>query len=96
MRHYDRIQCLGVIDYNAGGIIISARCQKDCRHGHATKRQGFLFHRVDVHLADGAHVKLTWDGIGIMPPEVVQRRIEMQKRPPQKQGRDAWGGDDDA
>lgn len=78
MRFNDRVQCLAVCDYNAGGIIIAARCQKDCRHGHGTKRQGFLFHRVDVTLPDGAKVKLTWDGIGIMTPEFAAERAERE------------------
>ena len=36
MRHYDRVQCLAILDYNAGGIVIGARCMKDARHGHGT------------------------------------------------------------
>ena len=92
MRHYDRVQCLAILDYNAGGIAIGARCMKDARHGHGTKRQGFLFHRVDVTLPDGRKVKLTWDGKGEMSPEMERERTEKKTRPPHVMGADGWNG----
>ena len=82
--------CLSVLEYKAGDALLSVRCQKDCRHGHGKKRLGYHYHRWDGYLPGGEHIKLTWDGIGVMTPEMARARAEAKNRPPQKQGKNDW------
>lgn len=87
MRQYDRVRCLATLEVEGGEFVIAVRCQKDCRHGHGKKRQGFLYHRVDI---DGA--KITWPGIGVMDEEMEMKRAEKALRPPRKEGNLTWEG----
>lgn len=84
MRSWGRVQCVAMLDYKAGDAILAVRCQKDGRHGHTKSRQGYLYHRWDGHLPGGEHIKLRWDGIGVMPAD--------WKPPERKKGADTWNG----
>ena len=98
MRLDCRVQCLGVVDYKDGSIVVAARCQKDARHGHGKKRQGFLFHRTDVLLPGNINLIIRWDGIGIMPEWLAKKRaqylatMERNKRE-RKIGNLTWNGE---
>lgn len=85
---------MAVLEYNAEGAVLAVRCQKDARHGHGKKRTNFHYHRWDGHAPDGAKIKLTWDGIGIMPEELARARAEAKNRPPKKHGELTWDGDE--
>lgn len=77
-------RCLAVIDYKTGEAIVAIRCQKDCRHGWGKKRPGYRYHRADYMIAPGVRLKMTWDGIGVMSPEMERERLEATNRRPNR------------
>lgn len=90
MRHEDRVRCLATLEYRSGDAIIVCQCAKDARHGHGKKRQGFLYHRVDF-----GDIKVRWPGVGVMPPELAERRRVQQeayRNRKRKQGELTWDG----
>lgn len=92
MRHHGRVPCLAQIDYKAGDAVLGVRCAKDGRHGRGKKRQGFLYHRLDLLLPDGNRVKITWPGVGVMSPENERAYAEKPEGLPHRQGADTWQG----
>ena len=52
-----------------------------------------LWHRSDYPVDEqGTLVKITWPGVGLMPPEVEQARLEGRTPVEHKQGEKTWNG----